>query len=203
MRRAANFNPEWGYLAPAPSFVRSARLVIVATVIGATAGAAVVFSLVDRPAAEESVAARTLVRHGTVTASAAAGAPVIAQLPTESQPAQSRADTPGVAPRQAAVLAPAHAGSAASESGTTSTAQRPSSALALAEAPTVTNAPPTQETGEIAAAEPAPVQKTPARKPRATWRTAPRYGAPRYDQRYVQTERESFGWQRPFAERAY
>ncbi len=197
MRRAANFNPEWGYLAPAPSFVRSARLVIVATVIGATAGAAVVFSLVDRPAAEESVAARTLVPHGAVAASAVAGAPVIAQWPTESQQAQSRADTQGVA------LAPAHAGSAASELGTTSTAQRPSSALALAEAPTVTNAPPTQETSELTAAEPAPTQKTPAKKPRVTWRTAPRYGAPRYDQRYVQTERESFGWQRPFAERAY
>ena len=57
MRHAGNFNPEWGYLAPAPSFLRTARIVVVASVIGATAGAAVVFSLVDRPAAEESVAA--------------------------------------------------------------------------------------------------------------------------------------------------
>ncbi len=62
MRRAANFNPEWGYLAPAPTFMRSARLVLVATAIGASAGAAVVFSLIDRPVAEQSVAARTLVQ---------------------------------------------------------------------------------------------------------------------------------------------
>lgn len=62
MRFADNFNPEWGYLAPAPSFLRTTRIVLVAVAIGATAGGAVVFSLVDHPAAEEtSVAARTLV----------------------------------------------------------------------------------------------------------------------------------------------
>jgi len=61
MRSVHNFSPEWGYLAPAPSFMRTARLVIVAAVIGASAGGAVVFSLIDRPAAEDgSVAARTL-----------------------------------------------------------------------------------------------------------------------------------------------
>src|ERR1700733_14321622 len=48
MRHAANFNSEWGYLALRPGFRRSARLVVVAGAIGATAGAAVVFSLVDR-----------------------------------------------------------------------------------------------------------------------------------------------------------
>ena len=62
MRHAGNFNPEWGCLVPAPSFLRSVRLVVVATAIGATASAAVVFSLADRPVAEETVAARTLVR---------------------------------------------------------------------------------------------------------------------------------------------
>jgi hypothetical protein len=62
MRFAGNFNPEWGYLAPAPSFIRTVRIVVVAATVGATAGAAVVFSLVDRPVAEESVAARTLAR---------------------------------------------------------------------------------------------------------------------------------------------
>ena len=50
MRGAANFNPEWGYLAPAPSFMRTVRIVVVAAAVGASAGAAVVFSLVDRPA---------------------------------------------------------------------------------------------------------------------------------------------------------
>jgi len=135
-------------------------------------------------------------------------------LPTESQHAQSRADAPGVAQRQAAMLAPANVGAAASiasESGATSTAPRAVSALALAEAPAITNAPPAQGTSDIAAAEPAPAQKTPTKKPRATWRAAPRYdvpryeryGMPRYDQRYVQMEREPLGWQRPFGEREY
>jgi hypothetical protein len=45
MRSGGNFHPEWGYLAPAPSFMRTARIVAVATAIGATAGAAVVLSL--------------------------------------------------------------------------------------------------------------------------------------------------------------
>src|ERR1700733_11240408 len=45
MRSGGNFNPEWGYLAPAPSFMRTARIVAVATAIGATAGAGVVLTL--------------------------------------------------------------------------------------------------------------------------------------------------------------
>ncbi len=66
MRFANNFNPEWGYLAPAPSFARTARIVLVAAAVGASAGGAVVFSLVVHPAAEESsVAARTLVQPAT------------------------------------------------------------------------------------------------------------------------------------------
>jgi hypothetical protein len=58
---AGNFNPEWGYLAPAPSFARRARLVLVAAAVSAVAGAGVSFSLVSHPAPETSVAARTLV----------------------------------------------------------------------------------------------------------------------------------------------
>jgi hypothetical protein len=53
MRSAGNFSPEWGYLAPAPSFARTARVVLVATAIGATAGVGVVLSLVDRPSEPE------------------------------------------------------------------------------------------------------------------------------------------------------
>jgi hypothetical protein len=52
MRPAGNFGPEWGYLTPAPSFMRTARIVVVATAIGAIAGAGVVLSLVDHPAAD-------------------------------------------------------------------------------------------------------------------------------------------------------
>jgi hypothetical protein len=66
MRFADNFNPEWGYLAPAPSFMRTARVAFVAASIGAISGAGVVFSLIDHPAAEEvSTAARTLVLQST------------------------------------------------------------------------------------------------------------------------------------------
>ena len=63
MRSAGNFSPEWGYLAPAPSFARTARVVLVATAIGATAGAGVVLSLLDRPSEPEKspVAARAIV----------------------------------------------------------------------------------------------------------------------------------------------
>lgn len=53
MPYARNVNPEWGYVAPAPGVMRTARVIVVAAIIGATAGAATVFSLLDRPVAEE------------------------------------------------------------------------------------------------------------------------------------------------------
>jgi hypothetical protein len=62
MHRASSFHPEWGYLAPAPGFVRTARVALVATTIGATVGAGVVFSLLAYPTTESTVSARTLVR---------------------------------------------------------------------------------------------------------------------------------------------
>lgn len=71
MRSAGNFHPQWGYLAPAPSFLRTARTVVVATAVGATAGAAVVLSLLDRSevdAAHTSVAAHALVTSAEVDA---------------------------------------------------------------------------------------------------------------------------------------
>ena len=62
MRYAMNFHPEWGCLAPAPSFLRTMRTVLVATAVGATAGGGVVLSLVGHSAGQTSVAERTLVR---------------------------------------------------------------------------------------------------------------------------------------------
>jgi len=59
---ARSAHPEWGYLAPVPGFVRMARVALVACAVGATAGAGVVVSLLDR-LPERSVAARTLVRE--------------------------------------------------------------------------------------------------------------------------------------------
>ena len=55
-----NFHPEWGYLAPAPSFIRTMRTVLLGMVIGATASGGVVLSLVDRPVSQTSAVARTL-----------------------------------------------------------------------------------------------------------------------------------------------
>jgi hypothetical protein len=70
MRSAGNFHPQWGYLAPAPSFLRGVRIVLVATAVGATAGAAVVVSLLGRPGADadNSLAAHALVTSTPVTA---------------------------------------------------------------------------------------------------------------------------------------
>jgi len=62
MGRTMSFHPEWGCLAPAPSFLRTMRTVLVATAVGATAGGSVVLSLGDRSAGQTSVAERTLVR---------------------------------------------------------------------------------------------------------------------------------------------
>jgi len=72
MRSAGNFHPEWGYLAPAPSFLRTARVAIVATAIGATAGAVVVVSLLARPGSNDdnsSIAAHALVTSAPVITS--------------------------------------------------------------------------------------------------------------------------------------
>jgi hypothetical protein len=63
MRQIMTFHPEWGCLAPAPSVTRTVRSVLVATAVGATAGAGVVFAFVDHSVGEQaSVAERTLVR---------------------------------------------------------------------------------------------------------------------------------------------
>ena len=87
MRNTGNFNLEWGYLAPAPSFLRSVRLVVVAATIAATASAAVVFALVRQPAAEASVAARTLAPP--VEVASAPKVPVAAELQTQSEHAST------------------------------------------------------------------------------------------------------------------
>ena len=86
MRFAGNFHPEWGYLAPAPNFMRTARVVVVATAIGATAGAAVVLSLAERsaPGAVADAGKTLVVVHSLVQpaeAAAPAATPVAAATP--------------------------------------------------------------------------------------------------------------------------
>lgn len=97
MRSAGNFNPEWGYLAPAPGFMRTLRIVLVAVTVGAIAGAATVFSLVGRSATDELVAARTLVRPAEAGAGPL-GTPVVSAPATaESSPATTTQHPAGIA----------------------------------------------------------------------------------------------------------
>lgn len=122
MRSAGNFHPEWGYLAPAPSFLRTLRVVVVATAIGATAGAAVVISLVERPTAggaDRSIAARALVTVAPATVAASNSAmvqrvtapvhkPVVALAPVnESKAVMAAAAAAPLRPRTTAVNGPA------------------------------------------------------------------------------------------------
>ena len=218
MRHAGNFNPEWGYLAPAPNFLRTTRLFVVAAAIGATASAAVVFSLRDRPAAEASVAARTLVQP-VEPAVPARSAPLIAQQQTPSVSASAsqtqRSDTSSAMLLHGAAVA-AHASAAspaASESGAASTTQlRPPAAAALAEVPRImaAEAPPARalatETSAAAAPEaaPAPAPRVVIRKPRAVARAVqprydlPRYAAPRYEPRYDSMQRGPYAFLRQY-----
>jgi hypothetical protein len=114
MRSAGNFSPEWGYLAPVPSFMRTARVVLVATAVGATAGAAVVLSLVERPATNEATAVAahaivTSVQAATVPTMPAPSVPVAALTPPPtvmSSPAAPVVDPPSVAEAPAVPAAP-------------------------------------------------------------------------------------------------
>jgi hypothetical protein len=87
-------HPEWGFVAPAPNFIRAVRIGLVAAAVGATIGAGVVLSRVDSSANQTSVAARTL--QGPLT-------PVSAQVNPEAAIAAT-SDTPGKA---TAALSPA------------------------------------------------------------------------------------------------
>ena len=90
MRHAMNFHPEWGCLAPAPSFLRTMRTVLVATAVGATAGGGVVLTLVGHSAGQTSVAERTLVRP-IPAVSTSVSAPQTAQL--NPQPLNQRGES--------------------------------------------------------------------------------------------------------------
>jgi hypothetical protein len=186
MRYDRNFNPEWGYVAPAPSVMRTARLIAVAAIIGATAGASTVFSLLDRPVAEESVAARTLVAPDpgrSLTASTS----VAMQQPIEPQHVKSLAEARNSAEQKtpSASTAGAAARPQPSELPTTSTPQRPTSGAELAGVPAVKETLPAQTfTDTVAVApDPALAPKPQTKKPRLTSRTAPRADGSRYDAR--------------------
>jgi hypothetical protein len=105
MRSSGNFHPDWGYLAPAPSFMRTARIVLVATAIGATAGAAVIISLAPHSATDAANA--PIAAHALVTS-----VPVVAEAPVAAPPDEAVAtQTPAsAAPEMQAAAPPASAG---------------------------------------------------------------------------------------------
>jgi hypothetical protein len=199
MRHIGNFNPEWGYLSPAPSLLRTARVFVVAVAIGATASAAVVFSLMDRPAAETSVAARTLVLSAEPSQAAREAQRTAQQPPNSARAAQApRSESPATAVPQVAAVA-AHASiapSATNEPGAAPSPQGSPAMAALAESPRMMTAdpPPALENNTAQAVQtapapaPAPVFKGAVKRPRAVARAAvpprydvPRYAAPRYE----------------------
>jgi hypothetical protein len=194
MRFAGNFHPEWGYLAPAPNFMRTARVVVVATAIGATAGAAVVLSLAERsaPGAMADAGKTLVVVHSLVQPAEAAApttapviAPVAAAVPAApvavAAPAKVQAsiqpNTTATAPVMRQPSAPPVTASAQpiapppapSESRAVSTSAAPASVAALSESPPVTEASP-PPASNAAAVSPVPLapQKDAIKKPVAT-----------------------------------
>jgi hypothetical protein len=87
-----NLHPEWGCLAPAPSFLRIVRTALAVTAVGATAGGGVVLSLADHSAGQTSVAERTLVRPMS-GASTPLSAPQTAQLNAQTINQQESAES--------------------------------------------------------------------------------------------------------------
>jgi hypothetical protein len=102
MRSAGNFSPEWGYLAPVPSFARTARVVLVATAIGATAGAGVVLSLIDHPSEPEKTA---IAARAIVTSVRAEAMPSVAPTPASTAPTTSAAPAKPALPSRASLAA--------------------------------------------------------------------------------------------------
>ena len=174
MRHTGNFNLEWGYLAPAPSFLRSVRLVVVAATIAATASAAVVLALVRQPAAETSIAARTLVQP--IGVASARRVPMATAPQTQSEHASTPDVQHAAGPTRrdgAPALAQAPINSSAAGSGIASgsATSRAPIATAMAETSNVPAQPPQAraalESASPAAPEAAPVPKTPNKKARA------------------------------------
>jgi len=69
LRSQWDLHPEWGYLAPSRSFIRTARAVVLATVVGGIAGGSLI-ALISHSGTETSVAARTLVNAPATPSSA-------------------------------------------------------------------------------------------------------------------------------------
>jgi hypothetical protein len=156
MRSSGNFHPDWGYLAPAPSFMRTARIVLVATAIGATAGAAVMISLAPHSATDAANA--PIAAHALVTS-----VPIVAEAPTAAALDEPE-DAQATAPQMQATAPQASSAASKPNMNASPPAQAPGS-VALAGPPSASATPaeaeaqPTASPGEtVAEPEPAPKQ---------------------------------------------
>ncbi len=155
MRSAGNFSPEWGYLAPAPSLARTARVVLVATAIGATAGAGVVLSLVERPAEAQKtpIAARAIVTSVRETAVPSVAPTVSTAAVSSPATARSAAPVPASAPVAASTPPPAAKSDASARTAARAMPQAQPQAVAAPPSTVVTATPPLVA---LASATPAP-----------------------------------------------
>jgi hypothetical protein len=173
IRSAGNFHPEWGYLAPAPSFMRTARIVAVAMAVGATAGVGVVVSLVERSPGDvgnTSIAAHALVMGVQAAASEATPAMPVNTFPAAQPQVNAHVNAqPAVVNRMSlppTSASPASAGT--NEASAISTSQVAASVAAVAKAPPVTDVSPEQAPNEAAATpDEAHAPKNMAKKHRA------------------------------------
>jgi hypothetical protein len=182
MRYDRSFNPEWGCVAPAPSAMRTARLIAVAVTIGATVGAATVWSVLDRAVPGESVAARTLVASNPAPL-LRAGASAAAEQPVGAQRIKSPAEAENVAGQKAPTASAD--GAAAGPQSTPPMPQHPTDPTVFAEtiASKETYSADASNSAAAVAPDPALAPKQQTKKSRLTSRTAPRADGWRYDAR--------------------
>ena len=175
----------------AQATMRTARLIVIAAIIDATAGAAIVFTLLDRlRGGKNRVAARTWLRQTPrgrcqpARPDRGAGSDELSHSSTKS-PAEAQNSADQKVP-------PAPTAEAATDPQRSELATTPTSRSvirpvlpALAEAPAVKDTPSAQTLNNMVAVapDPAPAPKPQSKKPRMTSRTVPRNGAPRYDSR--------------------
>src|SRR6516165_9498842 len=150
MRVSTNFHPEWGYLAPTQGFIRTARVALVATTIGAIVGVGVGFSWISHQVTETSVAARTMVRPVEASSS-------LTQSPLPLASSGQLTRTPS-----------------SSDSSASSPTQAPEGVAALAEAPSGTDTAALPAAAEAPSVDVTPMKKKVTKKPHVIWHYASR-----------------------------
>jgi hypothetical protein len=149
MPNTGNFNPEWGYLAPRPGFMRSFRMALVAGAIGTVGGMAAAVALIAHPAVDLSVAARTMAQLGesdnlptNLPNNSASESPKPAASIASAEMLEVKAPpvaAPQLTARPAADLRDVKS-FAAAESHSAATVQHPPALSGLAESPSVSDA---------------------------------------------------------------